>query len=75
MEETKVFNATSLICSYIRRTISSKLHPSVGAEKKEEGSKAQDSHSEESSHCLECGEDEEEGQQHYARRKEGNVTE
>ena len=29
-----------------------------GAEKKEEGSKAQDSHSEESGHCLECGEDE-----------------
>ena len=66
MENSKVFSATSLFCSYRCRTILPKLHPSVGAEKKEEGSKAQDSHSEESSHCLECGEDEEEGLQHYA---------
>jgi len=75
MENSKVFSATSLFWSYRCRTILPKLHPSVGAEKKEEGSKAQDSHSEESSHSFECREDEEEGQQHYARRKEGNVTE
>ena len=65
MENSKVFSATSLFWSYRCRTISSKLHPSVGAEKKEEGSKAQDSHSEESSHCFECGEDEEEGLHYY----------
>ena len=74
MENSKVFSATSLFCSnrcrtilpkLHRRTILPKLHPSVGAEKKEEGSKAQDSHSEESSHCFECGEDKEEGLQHY----------
>ena len=71
----KVFSATSLFCSYRCRTILAKRHPSVGAEEKEEASRPYGSHLEESSHCLECREDEEEGQQHYARRKEGNVTE
>ena len=57
MENSKVFSATSLFCSYRCRTILPKWHPSVGVEEKEEGSKAQDSHSEESSHSFECEED------------------